>query len=89
MNIVRTISFTAAKFDDGKIRVDVFEDHDIAAMNYHLMRSIGGPRRIILGRGMPGDTREEIAGKVARLIAKAEGNLSTLPRRPVSSLSRT
>jgi hypothetical protein len=53
-------------------------------MNYHLMRSIGGPRRIILGRGMPGDTREEIAGKVARLIAKAERNLSTLPRRRVS-----
>ncbi len=65
------LSFTGSKFDDGKIRVDVFEDPDVAAWNYHLMRSIGGPRRIVLGKGLPGDDRDAIVRKVEELLRAA------------------
>ena len=62
------LSFTGAKFDGGKIRVDVFEDHDVAAWNYSLMRSIGGPRRIVLGKGLPSDDRDAVIQKVEALL---------------------
>lgn len=64
------VHFTGARFDDGRVRVDLFEDRDAAAMNYHVMRTIGGPRRIVLGAGRTGDDAETVERKVRNLLSR-------------------
>lgn len=64
--------FTVAVPPSGESRIRTYSDPAVAALDFALLRAVGGNRRILLGKARPGDDTKSIRESLIR-----KGFLST------------